>query len=169
MTTELTRTRRAFFWTAGAAMSTPLVAAPVAADEGGDEAAARLAALEDVNAIRTLVRSYAKHVAAGEHAAAAALCTEPSGAGLDPAVTALSAAGFGAGDAVELAADGCTATARMRCAVEIATPIEPVCTLVAMARAQGEGVLRRSDLRVLESTCVKQDGTWRIHRAAWRT
>jgi hypothetical protein len=36
-----------------------------------------------------------------------------------------------------------------------------------MAREQGEGVLRRSEKRVLVSTYVKVSGTWKIDRLAW--
>jgi hypothetical protein len=36
-----------------------------------------------------------------------------------------------------------------------------------MARAQGEGVLRGVDKRVLAVAYVRQDYTWKIERVAW--
>lgn len=60
----------------------------------------------------------------------------------------------------------------IHCVVETETEIGPNCTLVEMARQQGEGVLRRSEARVLESGCVKRDGVWKLTRAVfrpWRT
>jgi hypothetical protein len=36
-----------------------------------------------------------------------------------------------------------------------------------MAREQGEGVLRRSEKRVLVGTYVNVDGTWKIERLVW--
>jgi hypothetical protein len=75
--------------------------------------------------------------------------------------------GFGEHDVIEIATDGTTATAHTRCAVQTEAVIGPNCTLVEMAREQGEGVLRRSEKRVLVSTYVKVSGTWKIDRLAW--
>jgi hypothetical protein len=133
-----TTTRRRFF--GGAA----LLAAPAAAVGAGDDVAARLAAIEDANAIRALLHEWAR----------------------DPSRRA--AAGIGAltidsEAAIDVAANG-TATARVPCTVETATPLDGHETLVEMARLQGDGVIRRSERRVLTGTFVKHNGTWLLER-----
>lgn len=140
-------TRRRFFLGAGAAaLAAPaaLGAVPGAASNGADEGAAleaRLAALEDATALRELQREHARQLSARElHDIA-----------------------------IEIAGDRRTATARATCLVVIESPIEaPGCTLVDMARAQGEGVLRRSERRMLEQTFVRRDGVWKMDRAELR-
>jgi hypothetical protein len=135
--------RRAFFAKAGATLAAPLAATVAFAGErdGAEYLAGRRSALEDVDAIRTLL---------------AALLAEPAHLGLD-AGTHIAA---DRNDAIAVA-DG-TATARVPCTIETATPIESCGTLVEMARLQGEGVVRRRERRVLASTFVKRNGTWHI-------
>ena len=135
-----TTTRRKFF--GGAAM----LAAPLAAGAAvaSDDLAARLAALEDANAIRALLRDWARGVVAGT---AAAPTENIYGFALDADVSIT-------------VADNGTATASVPCVVETATPIDGNETLVEMARQQGDGVVRRAERRVLHATLVKQDGCW---------
>jgi hypothetical protein len=142
-----TRTRRSFFVTAGATLAAPLAAtAPLAGErDGAGYLAGRRSALEDVDAIRALL---------------AALLAEPARLGLD-AGTHIAA---DRNDAIAIAADG-IATARVPCTIETATPIESCGTLVEMARLQGDGVVRRSERRVLASTFVKRNGTWHIEHS----
>jgi len=133
-------TRRRFF--SGAAM----LAAPLTAGAAitSDDVAARLASLEDANAIRAALRSWAQDVSTGKLAAPIAnirritLDSEP---------------------AISAAANG-TATARVPCVVETATPIVGNETLVEMARQQGDGVIRDTERRVLHGTFVKRDSFW---------
>jgi hypothetical protein len=75
--------------------------------------------------------------------------------------------GFGEQDAIEVSPDRTTATARTHCVVQTETAIGPNCTLVEMARGQGEGVLRRSETRVLVSNYVKVRDAWKIERLVW--
>lgn len=135
-----TTTRRRFF--GGAA----LLAAPAAAvgAVAGDDVAARLAALEDANAIRALLHDYARH----------------SRSGAAPGIGALT---IDSDATIDVAANG-TATAHVHCTVESATPIDGNETLVEMARLQGDGVVRRSERRVLTSTFAKHDGIWLLER-----
>jgi hypothetical protein len=137
-----TTTRRTFFGGA-AVLAAPLAATAAVAS---DDVAARLAALEDTNAIRALLQGWAQRVNAGTHAAAD-VCR----------VT------LDADAAVAVAATG-TATARVPCTVEIATPIDGNETPVAMARLQGDGVVRRSERRVLAGTFVKRNGIWNLEQ-----
>lgn len=154
-------TRRRFLSTAGAALSAPLAAAgayaatgPEAVGVSPDEHRTRL---EDVNAIRALYRDYARRV---NHGA--------SDAAIDANVQRLSADSFGEDDAIALARDGQTATGVFHCVVHSRTPIEPGCTLVDMARAQGEGYIERSQPSVIEADFIKEDGAWKIRSVTRR-
>ena len=69
---------------------------------------------------------------------------------------------------IEVAADRQTATARLHVTVHSETAIDPDCTLVEMAKLQGEGVVRSSEPAVLENTYVRRDGVWRIQRVTNR-
>ena len=161
-------TRRRFVLGAGAALAAPvtLAAAGGAGDEPHD---ARLTALEDANALRELQRVYARHVNARERAAAAELFASPARAAFDDKVRELRLDTLTEDAAIEIAADRRTATARAACVVHFETPIDaPGCTLVEMARAQGEGLVRSTERRVLEHAFVRVDGVWKIESAALR-
>jgi len=142
-----TTTRRTFFGGA-AALAAPFAASAAVAAGGGDDLAARLAALEDTSAIRALLQDWAQRVNAG---AQAGPTTNVRRVTLD------------ADAAIAVSANG-SATARVPCTVEIATPIKGDETPVAMARLQGDGVVRRSERRVLASTFVKRNGTWNLEQ-----
>jgi SnoaL-like protein len=171
MKTTVNSARRGFLWKAGAALAAPLAVGAESATAHAaverDTSQARLAELEDVNAIRELTRRYVRHVNAGAHDEAAALFAEPARADTR-AASKLAADPLGGEDAIEIAASGTTATARLPCAAESETPIEPVTPLVAMARAQGGGVVRRSERGVLEGAYVRRDGGWKIERLTFR-
>jgi hypothetical protein len=163
-------TRRRFFGHAGAALAVPLAATAAGSQTGADDSAARLAALEDANAIRALQRDYARLVNAGAHADAAQLFAEPAAAPIDANLRRLAADRFAAHDVIDVAPDGATATACFECTVEIETAIAGGYTLVDMLRVQGEGALRAVEHRALESSYVKRGGAWKIaslvlHRA----
>ena len=169
MKTTVNSARRGFLWKASAVLAAPLAVgatgAPAVAER--ETSQARLARLEDVNEVRALTRRYVRHVNTGAYGEAAALFAEAARAD-SRAVRTLAADPLGGEDAIEIAASGTTATASLHCTAEIETPIEPVTPLVAMARAQGGGVLRRSERGVLEGTFVKRDGGWKIERLAFR-
>ena len=139
-------TRRSFFGAASAAVAAPLAASAAFAADRGNDLAARLAALEDQNAIRALLP---------------ALFADPKRMALDSRVRSLAA---DRGDAISVAADG-TASARIACTIETATPIESCGTLVEMARLQGDGLVVRSERRVLVGAFVKRDGVWEFEGA----
>jgi ketosteroid isomerase-like protein len=170
-TTEIS-TRRRFFCQAGAALSAPLAvaAAPAQADDAAGENSLRerLAALEDVEAIRGLNRSLAQHVNARDPAAIAALFVESAAAEAVASLTGLTPDANAAAEAVELAADRLTATATIRCIVSTETAIGPDCTLVQMARQQGEGFRRQVECRLLELDYIKRDGRWQLRRTLQR-
>jgi SnoaL-like domain len=172
MSTPAVATRRRFFLRAGAALSAPLaVSTSLASNSGADGVEvlqARLAALEDVDAIRELQRTFASLVNARAHDEIAKLYADPAKARIDENVRGLSADDFGERDVVELEPGGNAAAAQFHCVVRTETPIGPTCTLVEMARQQGDGVIRRSERSILEVRYVKRQGLWKIERSAYR-
>ena len=141
------KTRRSFMTVAGAALSAPVAAAASSSwlpPSGGrrDALATRLAHLEDVHAIRALNQAYL----------------------IERGMSGLSPADFGEHDIIEIAEDRQTATARLHVIVHTETPLDADCTLVEMARAQGEGVVRLSSPSALEITYARRGGTWTILR-----
>jgi hypothetical protein len=145
------RTRRSFFSQASVALAAPMTA--LAADTEGDDMAARLAALEDENAVRALLHRYALRVNDR-------LDSPPT-----PDVCSIS---LDSDLAIEVATDG-TAAARAHCTVTTAKPIESCGTLVEMARLQGDGVVKLTERRVLHGRLVKQQGVWQLENAELRT
>jgi hypothetical protein len=171
MSTKQLSTRRRFFGQA-AALSVPLAGATALAGiprTAADDAAARLAALEDANAIRALQKTYARLLNGGAHEEAAQLFVDPAAAPRDAGLRRLAADRFAADEVVAVASDGESATTRLDCTAEIEIAIDGGYTLVDMLRAQGEGVLRAVEHRVLEGAYVKQGGTWKIVRVALRS
>lgn len=168
MSSRVVSTRRRFFTKTGAALTAPLAFATAGASENRNQEnaalKARLAELEDANAIRELQLSYFRHVNIGAREAAAVLFADPARASFDDSIRGLSAEALD----VDVAADGSTGASRIRCTVSLETPIEPRCPLVDMAREQGGGVVRWSERRVLETVYVKQGGVWKIERLAYR-
>jgi hypothetical protein len=167
MSNDKISTRRRFFVGAGAVLAAPAaVAARGAGQSERGALEARLAALEDERAIRELRLAYARHVNARAFSAAALLFADPADAGLDSKIAALA---DDAAAGVEIAADRQSAVARGGCVIEIEEPIAgPGCTLVDMARAQGEGVLRHVERRELTQTFVRRGGVWKIERVSLR-
>jgi hypothetical protein len=156
-------TRRSFFMGAGGTFAASLVATGAAAPSPrSEQLAALLAALEDQSAIRGLHQRFVRLVNSGAHAALAELFANP-GTPVDGSIRSLAP---DADVAVTLADDG-TATARVTCTVETATPIESCGTLVEMARLQGDGVVQSTERRVLESAYVKRTGIWMIERVTY--
>ena len=153
MSTKPAASRRTFFGKAGAALLAPLAASRAFAGERrGDDLAARLAALEDANAIRELLQRHAQGINAGTNAPPDANVRTLR---LDSEI------------AVAVVGDG-TATAHVDCSVETATPIAGGDTLVEMARLQGEGMLKRNERRMLVGSLVNRRGTWQIERLEFR-
>ena len=168
MNTDNVSTRRRFLCKAGAALSAPLAVAGanISASGAQDRTSieARLADLEDVNAIRKLHRTYAALINRQAHDEVAGLFAVPSEARVDESIGSLSADPFGEDDVIELAPEGQSATGQFQCIVQTRTPIGPNCTLVEMARAQGEGFIERLQRHVVEAAYVKEASVWKIRR-----
>ena len=171
MDTNTVSTRRRFLVKAGAALSAPLAVVGANASPGSEDdlsLEARLADLEDVNAIRKLHQVFARLVNGRAYDEAAGLFVIPSAAEFDRSIGGLTPDRLGEDDVIELASDRRSATGRFHCTVQTRTAIGPGCTLVEMARAQGEGFIERSERCVIEAGYAKLAGGWKIRRAARR-
>ncbi|GEM_PF-546956 len=168
MNDESISTRRSFL-KGGAILAAPLAAigapaAAMAASAGADERAERLARLEDEKAIRALHVRWMHSVSSGDAAGTAQLYANGACAAAVTGIAAVSPGPDGAAEAaLEIAADGRKASARYATTVETETVIAPDNTLAQMLHAQGEGVVRSREARVLAADYVKtRDGAWAI-------
>jgi hypothetical protein len=165
-----TSTRRSFIAVAGAALSAPVAAAAAtfpAVVERTDPLKRRVEQLEDLNAIRALNQDYCRHVNAGAHEQLAALFDDPAEGTIATGISGIAADG-NEEDAIEVATDRRTATARLWRTVYRQTAIGPSCTLVEMARLQGGGVVTRADATVVENVYVCRNGVWKFRRVSHR-
>jgi hypothetical protein len=158
MTKSKTATRRSFL-RGGALLAAPIAVASIpAAALGGDELKIRVKRLEDAAAIRELHQCWLRQVNAGER-----------GALLDDTVRRIIADHAGAPDKIDIAADGRSAVGFFDYAVESETPLAEDCTLAQMARAQGNGTIRRTERRMLTVHYTNTSGTWSIANVASAT
>ncbi len=130
---------------------------------------ARLARLQDEAAIGALHQAWLRKINTGAHAEAAELFADPKRATFDQRVSGVAADHGAAPDTLTLAADGLSATGRYHCVVETRTELPRDCTLAQMAHAQGEGVIRHAEPRVLQAAYVKMDGGWAIGMLRFET
>jgi hypothetical protein len=157
MATDKTSTRRSFLKVAAA----PLAAAGAAAAIAGRDHTAELARLKEEAAIRDLHQAWLRRINTGAHGEAAALFADPT-TGLHKAVSRVSPYHAGAPDALTLAPDRLSASGLYHCEVETLATRALDCTLAQMAAAQGEGMLRSVQRRVLRARYVKAGDGWAI-------
>jgi hypothetical protein len=177
-------TRRRFFSSAGAVLAAPLAAGTVRADEAGrSERELRLARLEDREAIRELNRAFVRHSNARSIAGSAspsmstavdrvevaALFAESADLPVEKGLTRLAMQADRESEVIEISPDRTSARATLRCNVELEAPIGPDCTLVEMARLQGDGTLGRVEARALELEYVNCGNVWKIARSSYRS
>jgi hypothetical protein len=151
--TDKTISNRRSFLKGAAIAAAPVAAAGAATVAVADERHARLARLEAEAQVRAVHQDWLRKVNTGERAEAARL---------HEAVTRLDTDHAGEPDSITLAADGQRAEGRYHCVVETETPRPLDCTLAQMAAAQGEGMLRHSERRVLKARYVRADEGWAI-------
>lgn len=161
MTQDSAASRRAFL-KGGALAAAPLAAAAPALAMAANSQTARLSRLEDEAAIRDLHQAWLRRINTGAAQDAGELFADRKAVRFDEAVRGIAADHAGAPDSIELAADAQSAAGRYACAVEIETDIAEDCTLVQMAHAQGGGVVRHTERRVLRASYVKTGGVWAI-------
>lgn len=157
MSKHSTSTRRMFL-KGGALLAGPIAAASVPAlalakEPGADELSARLERLEDEAAIREVHQSWLRQINAGQGMAL-----------IGGSVTRVTAHPAGSADRIEIAADGRRASGRFDCAVELARALPTDSTLAQMAHAQGSGMVRTTERRMLEVEYLKVAGAWTMQR-----
>lgn len=163
MTEESKSTRRSFL-KGSAIVAAPLAAigAPAAAAIA-DDSKARLARLEDEKAIRDLHASWMRLVNAGNYAGAAQLYANDQCACALAGIASVTPVHAGADDGLAFAKDGSHASASYATQVEVETEIAPDNTLAQMLHAQGEGMVRTSEARLLKADYVRtREGGWAI-------
>jgi hypothetical protein len=154
--TETSTTRRSFL-KGSALVAAPLVSTgSAAAAMAGDDAGARLAALEDESALRKLHHGWLRQINAGAADAIAVL---------DANVSSIAADQDPEAQSIQLAADGQRATGRFACVVETQTELEADCTFAQMARLQGTGIIRATAARTLNVDYLRTASGWKIARA----
>jgi hypothetical protein len=167
---------RRWFLKNGALLAAPLAAAAApAAIMADDELRMRLARLEDEAAIRELHQSWLRQFNGGAAEVGAAntevanattrLFADSQSIAFGQSVHTIVPDHTAEPDAIKIAADGKTATARFHCAVELETAIAQDSTLAQMARAQGNGFIRSTEPRVLQIAYVRASGQWSIAKA----
>ena len=155
-------TDRRSFLKAGALVAAPVAAVGIpAAALADDGTRAKLARLEDERAIDALHRGVLRRINGNGADRCAEFLARPDAIELEPGLCAI-AEDPAADVALELAADGCSATARTACRVEIETHFTGNSTVEQMTRFQGQASHRRSEARVLASDYVKTNEGWRI-------
>jgi hypothetical protein len=167
-TPKSTATRRRFFGHAGTALLAPLAAAPaLAGTSATDETGARrLADLEAADAVRALQRRYIRLVNAGPRSELAALFADQAAAALDTELRRIAPEAT-LEPSITVDASG-TVVASWPCSVELATPIAGDATLVEMARLQGDGVVLRTERRILDGLYANDGAEWKIVRLTFR-
>ena len=163
--TDRTQATRRSFLQGGAVAAAPLAAMGAAALVAEHDHRAALARLQDEAAIRDLHQTWLRRINTGERAGAAQLFVDPQTgpkAGLHAGISRVNADHAAAPDEISLAADGRSAAGVYACVVETESPRPLDCTLAQMAHAQGEGVIRASERRVLRARYVKADQGWAI-------
>ncbi len=147
-----TTNRRAFL-KAGALVAAPIgVLAPtivLAASDGGT--AARLAKLEDEQAITGLTRDALRRFNAGETF------------GFDPAISAITPDAQ-ADPVIEIAADGTSASLRQLCAIDRSIAFSGNSTIERMARFQGQAAASTGSSGTLDARLVRLGDGWEIER-----
>jgi hypothetical protein len=164
MSKDMNSTRRSFLKN-GAVLAAPIVAATPAAVLADDGLRARLARLENEAAIRELHQAWLHRFNSGSSDVARPLFADSDRTAFEQAVRSIAADHSGEPDAIEIAADGKTATGLFACAIEIETPIPLDSTLAQMAHVQGSGFVLRTERRMLKVKYVKAGAAWAITRA----
>ena len=158
---DKTATRRGFFLKAGAAAAVPAALALGVPDNPASAASsarleARLAVLEDSNALRRLTGEFVGLVNDGKDADKLLRAT----------VAEIDAQDFDQHATVNVSADRHHAEIQVPCTVAVDVPIEaPDSVLIDMAQLQGEGSLRRLRTQMLILSCARTASGWTVTRA----
>lgn len=163
---KVTHTTRRSFLKSGAMVAAPIaaVAAPAVAF-ADDGARARLARLEDQQAIDLLNRDFFRRFNAGGKERAAELFAGGGRPNVPTGVARLTPDLQDFPEEPELSEDGMRATCRYACSAEVEHRLEGNETVVQMARLQGNPAARTTEARTLHTQYVKLESGWAIESA----
>ena len=161
MSTPATSSRRSFL-KGGAIAAAPLAVAVPAVAMAESEHKARAQRLQDEADIRALHQAWLRKVATSSDASM--LFANPKMAGLPEPARGVSADHAGDADRIEVAVDGLNASGHFAALVELETELPRDTTLAQMAHAQGGGVVRATQRRLLRAHYIKAGGAWAIER-----
>ncbi len=161
MTDDSIATRRSFL-KGGAILAAPLAVALPTAAIAADDRAERLRRLEDEAAIRALHQDWLRSVNDRSADSASLFVNAQAAACLDGAVCGIAADHMADAGQIALAADGRRATGRFVCMVETQSHIAPDGTLAQMALAQGGGVVRQRERKLISADYAKAGDRWVI-------
>jgi hypothetical protein len=161
-----------------------------------DRLSNQVASLKDASAIRRLHQAYESHLDQGRYEEAVDMFTDDGEvvfnggifAGKDKGVRRLYCKLFNSGstgkkiepapgyaqdseqlqDIVEVAADRRSATARFPYSIQVGRPMSGDSPLVAMARLQGEGIVKWWEAGIHEVSYVKAGENWKIKKLEYR-
>jgi hypothetical protein len=162
-----------------------------------DRLSAQVGILEDANAIRRLHQSYETYLDQGMYEEVVSLFADDGEvyfngglfSGRDKGIRRLFQLHFAGGltgkkiepasgcqldaalqqDAIEVAADHKSASARFSFSMRVGTPMDSESTLVQMARMQGQGIIHRWESGICENSYVKTGDVWKIRKMDYRT
>ena len=157
---------RRSFLKGGAIAAAPLAVAVPAVALAESEHKARAQRLQDEAEIRALHQAWLRKLATGSDASA--LFADPKAARLPKSVRGVAADHSGDEDRIEIADDGLSASGRFASVVELLTELPRDTTLAQMAHAQGQGVVRHTERRMLHASYVKADDGWMISKLELR-
>jgi hypothetical protein len=162
MTQPAASSRRSFL-KGGALVAAPLAVAgaSAAAAMTPNAESTRLQQLEDEAAIGKLHQTWLRQINAGAHRDAALLFADPRRAQFAEPVRAIATDHLGE-QSIAVAPGGLSATGRFHSLVELESELPTSFTLGQMAHAQGGGLVRRTEKRILKAEYVKANGAWAI-------
>jgi hypothetical protein len=166
MTDDSNATRRSFL-KGGAILAAPLAIAIPTAAIAADDRAERLKRLEDEAAIRALHRDWLRRVNGSSADIESLFVSAKAARCLDDAVCGI-APDHAEAELIEVAADGKCATGRFVCMVETQNALAPDSTLAQMALAQGGGIMRQSERKLVSADYVKAGARWAISEITLR-
>lgn len=166
MTNRRTSTRRSFLKN-GSLLAVPLAVAAPAAVIADDELKVRLAKLEDEISLRKLHQTWLRKVSAQNAESVAVLDATFTPMAPGAIVRGIAPDHTREPDAINIAADGKSASGRFHCIVETETTIPQDSTLAEMAHAQGCGFIRRTEPRILRVGYKKIGAEWAVTSAAF--
>jgi hypothetical protein len=181
--------RRSFMWKAGAAMSAVVASAVAGFPKSGVD---KTDIQKDANAVRTLHRSYEARLHEGRYEEVLDLFEGNAevvyNGGLfkgEKSLSRLYCDLFRSGQTgkkiepapgseidpvefVEVAGDRKSAVGRFPYSIQVGKPMDEESTLVAMARLQGEGIVKWWEGGICEASYVKAGKNWKIKRLQYR-